>query len=165
MAHTAAAQVPRQFSLMELGRPPGSQRKNDACRYSFTCGTCSSHNDISALSMDRRGYLNPVRCKACGMAARPVGARCEACQSQWQTCVSRPNVGEGSVVHAALRSVHQWVFPFATDFSGMDMAAFLPWTECCLGTFLLLSDGLPTSGIRLGSSVLVTIPLLLALEM
>ena len=89
----------------------------------FTCGKCPSRNHIPALSMDRRGYLSPVRRKACGMAARPVGATCEACQSQWQTCVSRPDVGEGNVVRAALRSVQQWPFPFATDFSGMDMAA------------------------------------------
>ena len=81
-------------------------------------------NDFLALSVDPKGYLRPVRCKACGMVARPTAARCATCQTPWQACASRPAPGVGSAVRSALSDSQERALPFATDFSGMDMTSF-----------------------------------------
>jgi hypothetical protein len=78
----------------------------------------------TALSTDPKGYLRPVRCKACGMAARPTAARCNTCRTTWQTCASKPTPGAGSAIRSAIRASREWVIPYATDFSGMDMTSF-----------------------------------------
>eukprot|EP00974_Lingulodinium_polyedra_P059927 5775489-Lingulodinium_polyedra.AAC.1 len=74
--------------------------------------------------MDGRGYLRPVRCKSCGAAQRPVAATCRTCRTGWRTCRSRPAPAGTSALAQAVRNVGQWNITFATDFSGMDMAAF-----------------------------------------
>jgi len=130
---------------------------SDRCRFSYDCTGCSSRNDLSALSVDPKGYLRPVRCKACGMAARPTMARCSTCRAPWQACVSRPAPGLSNAACYAHRVAQGWVLPFATDFSGMDMISFA-LDEVLLGASPPISVGILTSGTRLGDSALATIP-------
>ena len=114
----------KQLSLSTLWGQGRINPSDRVCAYSYQCTGCRCSNDLSALSTDPKGYLRPVRCKACGMAARPTAARCNTCRTTWQTCVSKPTPGAGSAIRSAIRASREWVIPYATDFSGMGMTSF-----------------------------------------
>ena len=80
--------------------------------------------NLNNLSADPKGYLRPVGRKGCGQAARPTAATCVTCATPWQTCKSRPAPGTTNGIGQVLREAQRWTVPFATDFSGMDMAAY-----------------------------------------
>ena len=120
----APARTARQISLATAWGRSRIASPSDKCRYVYSCSGCGFSNEVSALTVDPKGFLRPVRCKACSMAARPTAARCLACRTPWQACVARPLPGVGSAIRPAMEACQEWTLPFATDFSGMDMASY-----------------------------------------
>jgi hypothetical protein len=105
------------------------------CCYRYACRACSRDTTIRVLHRDEQGGLRTVRCRMCGAARRPEYVWCLTCQCLWTGCT--PIAGcELSRRHGAgcgpLQTRKKDVgvvseagpLPLATDFSGMDMAAF-----------------------------------------
>ena len=65
-----------------------------------------------------------LRCKACGVAQRPLQARCRACDCLWEDCAQAKVKGpRARPLPTPARAGRGGCITFATDFSGMDMMA------------------------------------------